>query len=608
MTGEKKSLGDLKDAADKHLREILKNPYFLTLTAILAFSAYIRFSNAFFQGMWVDESIHGRLAKELPKHLLEYSLPQKGGAMVKRPPVYNYLITFSNMIFGGWIGTDTAIRLVSPLVGTVGVASTYFLGREIKGREVGLAAAALVSVSATYWFLSTRILMGATLTALFTTTLLVFYYGLEDRKYSKYAVWAWGPLLALTALSKQPGYVLAPIILVYFLYKKREEISDYLMTDKDLKDSELYGLLTGKNYWIAVGLFMIFMLPWMIRNIRVCGFPFCSFKMAFQTALTDGGRQIDVQGPLYFLLALPGLVTIPVFASLAGKALKSGVESFKADQDLVVKKAALMLLLVGGAFFTRRELVPLFLISSIAMFARNDGEKLLWLASGFGIGLMSLNSTKVPRYIVFVLPALLTLASIGFWGLASWITSNLPDRDVLDRADARMVLAAILLPVLFLSYVQGVGMVSNQSFGALEPAGEWIEKNTRLDEKIVATSPQVRFYAHPRMPVASANRIPDNETAFREMLDTENVSFVMVDVYERTQPKWMNLGLPPYRLDSGTIRDLRSGRLSGRQVVNQYGQVPEYLTAFQSFGETRMPLTNRTQPEAIIYVVNRAKI
>lgn len=605
---EKKNLGDIREVAEKHLRKSFTNPYFLTLVGILMFSAYIRFSHAFFQGMWVDESIHGRLAKELPKHLLEYALPDKAGAMVKRPPVYNYLITFSNMLFGGWIGTDAAIRLVSPLMGTIGVASTYLLGREIKGKEVGLAAAALVSVNGIFWFLSERILMGVTLTTLFTTTLLVFYYGLEGRKYSKYAIWAWGPLLALTALSKQPGYVLAPIILVYFLYKKRGSISDYLMTDKELKDSELWDILTERNYYIAVGLFLVFMIPWMIRNMGVCGFPFCSFKMAFQTAIGGSGRAIDVQGPLFFLFSLPGILSLPLFAVLAGKALKSGLDSFQADQDLMVKKVVLIILLVGGSFMFRKELVPLFLVSSIALLARSDGEKLLWIASGFGIGLMSLNSTKVARYIVFVVPSLVTLASIGFWELSNWMKANLPDMEIFEPLDAWMILVVLLAPVLFTSFVQGQSMVTGHSFQALEPAGEWLGENAGPEQGVVATSPQMRYYTYPKTPVRSANRIPHKETGFRNMLGEENVSFVMVDIYERTQPDWMNLGLPPYRLTPQKIRQIRSGQVSGRQVLQQYGRAPEYLTPFQSFGKTSMPLTNQTQPEVMIYVVNQAKL
>ncbi|MFB6242332.1 MAG: ArnT family glycosyltransferase [Candidatus Nanosalina sp.] len=605
---EKKDLEDIGKQVKEYAGAAARNPYLLVLLAVIGFSAFIRFKYAFFQGMWVDESVHGRLAKELPKHLLEYSLPEKGGALTKRPPVYSYLLAFSKMILGGILGTDTAIRLVSPLMGVLGVISTYFLGREIKNREVGLAAAALVSVNGIFWFLSERILMGATLTTLFTATLLVFYYGLEDRKYSKYAVWAWGPMIVLTFLTKQPGYVLGPVILIYFLYRKREALSDYFMTDKDLKDSELYTELMDRNYWIALGLFFLLLLPWMIRNMGVCEFPLCSFKRALAIAITGGGRTLDVQGPLYFLKALPGLLTLPVFAVLSGKVLRDGFRSLQADEDLTIKKVALMVLMVGGAYFFRLELVPLFLLSSIAMFARSDGEKLLWLAAGLGIGVMSINATKVARYIVFVMPALIAIAAAGLWNLSSWISNHLPKNGILEKVEPWTVIILLTLPLFLTSYSQNMAMVTGHGYTALEPAGEWLDRNTPEDSRIASTSPQIRYYAYPRMPVESANRLPDNETAFKKFLRQRNVEYVVVDVYERTQPDWMNLGIPPYRLSPGLIRDLRSGRISGREVVNRFQPVPEYLKPLKSFGQNSMPLTGRKQPKVIVYGVNNTAL
>lgn len=604
---EKKSLEDVKNLLKVKAGKALNNRYLLVLIGIVAFSLAIRLEYAFFQGMWVDESIHGRLAQELPKHLLEYSLPDKGGAMTKRPPVYNYLLAFSNMLLGGIVGTDTAVRIVSPVMGAVGVLSTYVLGREVKNREVGLAAAALVSVNAVFWFISERVLMGATLTALFTTTILAFHYGLEDKKYSKYAVWAWGPLIALTALTKQPGYTLGPIIVLYFLYRKREDLKDYFLTDKDLKDSGLYDLLTERNYYIALGLFALTMLPWMVRNMAVCGFPLCSFQTALNIVSSTTGN-LDVQGPLYFIFSMPSLISVPATALVLLNASKGVFQSFDRDGDLTVKKSVVAVLLVGGAYMMRMELVPLALLTSVAMFVRTDGEKLLWLSAGLGIGIMSVNATKVPRYVVFAVPALLTIAAVSLWDLSSWMKKLLPEDGAAAKVTVPVILLILTAPILALTFTDGLNRVSRTGFGALEPAGEWIEGNTDEDARIYATSPQVRYWAYPRYPVASAGRAPDNETGFRQFLRDENISYVMVDVYERTQPQWMNLGIPPYRVYPGLVRDIRSGRISPQEATEMFAPVPDYLTPLQRFGETSIPLTQQTQPEVIIYGVNRTAL
>lgn len=593
----------IEEAGEK-LEQKLGNKYALVLLGIIGFSAAIRFKYAFFEGMWVDESIHGRIAKEVPKHLLEYSLPDKGGAMTKRPPVYNYLLVLSNMVFGDIIGTDTAVRIVSPIMGTLGVLSTYLLGREVKNRDVGLAAAALTSVNGTYWFLSERILMGATLTTLFTTTLLAFYYGLEDKKYSKYAIWAWGPLIALTALSKQPGYTLGPIIVFYFLYKKRREIKDYFMSDKDFIQSDLYGLFTDKNYYIALGLFMAVMLPWMVRNMGVCQFPLCSFKQALSIATSSGN--IDVQGPLYFLFTLPGLLSLPLFGFVLLNVANSVLGTFRSSPDQTVKKLVFTALITLGTFILRTELFPLALITSIALFVRSDGEKLLWLAAGLGIGIMSVNATKVPRYIVYVLPALIIISTISIFRASSFISDMKPDTGLSKYVQVWVIMLVIVSPIFGLNYISGQAQVSNHGFQALEPAGQWVQENTEDDVRIYSTSPQVRYWAHPTMPVASAGRVPSNETGFKNFLRDENITIVMIDVYERTQPEWMNTGLPPYRLSPNVIREIRSGRSTAEEVFNGFEDTPDYLSPVQRFGETRLPLTRQSQPQVIIYEVNRS--
>jgi len=530
-----------------------------------------------------------------------------GGPMTKRPPVYNYLITLSNITFGELLSTDTAIRIVSPLMGTLSVVSTYFLGREVLNKRTGLLAASLVAVNGLMWFLSKRILIGTTLTFFFTTTLFAFYYGLQDKKYSKYAIWAWGPLIVLTALSKQPGYILGPVILTFFLYIRRNEIKDYFMTDKDLKDSEMWDELTNRNYYIALGLFGLFMLPWIVRNMGVCGFPLCSFQTALEIVKQTEGI-IDVRGTFFFLTGLPGILTLPIAAVTVAKIIKNFFDSFTSDADLFIKKTVLTLLLVAATYLFYRELTPLMIVGSLAMYAVRDGEKLLWIATAFGLGIMSINDTKVPRYIVFVVPALLTITAIGIEEFSSIISSFLNSKISKAEIKVEYIVVLVILPLLFVSYANGQSMVSSNSFQSLEPAGEWLAENTNDEDNFIATSPQYRYYVYPRLPVETGSGLEKNETDFRERIESQNISFVIVDVYERTQPDWMNTGLPPYRISPSLAREIRSGQISGQEAFNQFKQQPDYLLPVQSFGETRMPLTEQNQPEVIIYQVNRSAL
>jgi hypothetical protein len=110
------------------------------------------------------------------------------------------------------------------------------------------------------------------------------------------------------------------------------------------------------------------------------------------------------------------------------------------------------------------------------------------------------------------------------------------------------------------------------------------------------------------MPVASAGRVPANETGFKNFLRDENISIVMIDVYERTQPEWMNTGLPPYRMTRSLASRIRSGQLSAEEAFQEFKEAPGYLVPVQRLGQTRLPLTRQTQPQVVIYQVNRSAL
>ena len=101
----------------------------------------------------------------------------------------------------------------------------------------------------------------------------------------------------------------------------------------------------------------------------------------------------------------------------------------------------------------------------------------------------------------------------------------------------------------------------------------------------------------------------DNMSDFPSWLIDKNISYVQVDVYERTQPEWMMEKIPPYRLTRTTTRDLRARRINASEAFSRFEDAPKYLEPVQSFGRTRTPLTrDRPQPQAIVYRVNRSAL
>ncbi|MFB6213195.1 MAG: ArnT family glycosyltransferase [Candidatus Nanohaloarchaea archaeon] len=573
----------------------LKNPHYLLLLGILAMATFLRFRYAFFDGLWVDEGRYGRIAKELSTHILDYSVVWRG-QITSYPPVYPYLLAVSTYIFGK---TDLAVRVVSPLMGVAGVGLTYLLGREMKTREIGLIAAAVVAVNPIFWFLSERILIGATFATLYTAAMLALYYGLEDREYSRYALWALGPLVSLNIMTKQPAYTLGVVIPLYFLYVHREELESFVVRGTSFRESGLYDVFTDRDYYTAAGLGLLTLLPWMLRNTAVCSFPLCGLPRALDfAATTNQAAWASTQGPFYYILSMPGIMTALGTALVGLRVIQYIVDYADRDADTMVKAASTIIGLLATSYFLKPDLVPMVLLTSIAIFARSDAEKLLWLWAGIGIGFMSLGRVQVPRYIVFVIPALATVAAISLYSVSDWLAYQLDSSGV----TAARLAVVLMVPVLFLSFAQGMQNISRGGYTYLEPAGEWLDSNLPEEANVGATSdPQMRYYIYPRM----AYTLPKNQSKFKSFLREKNITHVEVDVYERAQAKWAQTGLPPYRLPVSTVQDLRAGRISPQQVGQSYGKPPGYLERVKSFGRTRVPLTqDQQQPMVIIYRVN----
>ncbi|MFB6190500.1 MAG: ArnT family glycosyltransferase [Candidatus Nanohaloarchaea archaeon] len=577
--------------------EKLKDPRYLALLVVLAGSTYLRFRYAFFDGLWVDEGRYARIGAEISSHLIDYSVAKTWhGHITKFPPLYPYLIAFSTYIFGK---TDFAVRIVSPLMGVLGVGLTYVLGEKMENRDIGLIAAALVAVNPIFWFLSERILVGATFATVYTAAIIALYYGLEDREYSRYALWSLGPLVALNIMTKQPAYTLGLVIPVYFIYRKRDAFREFIVEGVDFRDSKLYDVLTDRDYYVTAGLGFITLLPWMLRNYAVCSFPLCGLSRAAKFAnVSSPPAWASTGGPFYYITNAPAIITAGVGLLVLVRIGQYLLEFSERDADMAIKYSAVTLGALGASYFLAPGLVPMVLLTSVALFATSDTEKLLWLWTGIGVGFMSIPGIKVPRYVVFVLPAVLTVASISLYRVSDWLAYQLQSEQVTPVRVATL----ILLPLLFMSYAQGMGNIAKGGYAQLEPAGEWLDRNAPADTNIASTSdPQMRYYVYPRM----AYTLPNNESKFQEFLVEKNISYVEVDVYERAQAKWVQTGIPPYRLPVSLVNDIRSGKVSPQKVVESYGRAPDYLEPVKSFGKTRVPLLkNRQQPMVMIYRVN----
>ena len=103
--------------------------------AVLALGATLRLYDLGAESYWLDEVIMLRAAEGDVGSILAGP----------RPPVYVLLTHFWVQTFGA---SEASTRLLPALFGCLSLLLTYVLGRELFGRQVGLIAALLMSLSA----------------------------------------------------------------------------------------------------------------------------------------------------------------------------------------------------------------------------------------------------------------------------------------------------------------------------------------------------------------------------------------------------------------------------------------------------------------------------
>jgi hypothetical protein len=108
------------------------------LLAVLAASLALRAHRLDGQSLWYDEGNSARIAERSVQLIIE------GAAGDIHPPLYYLLLHAWRAVFGE---TEFALRLLSAVCGSLLVAFTGLLGRELFGRRAGLIAAALAAVA-----------------------------------------------------------------------------------------------------------------------------------------------------------------------------------------------------------------------------------------------------------------------------------------------------------------------------------------------------------------------------------------------------------------------------------------------------------------------------
>ncbi|HEY8476868.1 MAG TPA: glycosyltransferase family 39 protein [Chloroflexota bacterium] len=181
----------------------------LLLLGVLVVAAFLRLSrlDEVPPGLHFDEAAYGVLALDV----LRGDRPIFFSAYASREPLFVYLVALSISLVGQ---TPLAIRLVAALAGVLAVATTYWAGRLLLGRAVGLLGAGAMAVS--FWpVLTTRLGYRANLVPLFVALVVALLWRAGQR--NRFLDWAVaGGVLGLSLYTYLSARAI-PILVAVFL-------------------------------------------------------------------------------------------------------------------------------------------------------------------------------------------------------------------------------------------------------------------------------------------------------------------------------------------------------------------------------------------------------
>jgi len=212
-----------------------------------------------------DEGFHTRIAQWIGQER-EYPvwLPFIGTKLVRsgfyRPPLWNILEGSFYLLFGF---NDIIVKVLTPFIASILIGLVIFLlVKEIYSKEVGFIAAIIIVTIPSIVTYSVLFYTDILFTFYFCLFIFTFILSIktENKKYWAVA----GVFSALTLLTKSPGVIVVPFLVVlFFLYQVHKE-----GFSKKLK-----------NYLVLILFLILISGSYFIRNFVYYGTPHCNFPL-----------------------------------------------------------------------------------------------------------------------------------------------------------------------------------------------------------------------------------------------------------------------------------------------------------------------------------------
>ncbi len=284
-------LQSFHDLSAANITEALSHSrYVQLLLSLTIIGALLRFYNLGYNSLWLDEASTYTFATMSIPGIWEATT---GGEF--NPPLFYW--TEHVMLFFG--NSEAILRFIPALLGVLTIPLVYVIGREFYDRNVGIIAAAAITVSPFLIFYSQEA-RAYTMMMFFVALAMVFF--LLAMKSDDLKDWVlFGVFSALAFWSHFYGFVLIASLVLYALYAKAGRIQ------KDIRN-----LLPVA---VAVGVFSLICLPLIIVTIqlyfiRTAGAP--TYGIQGFGLISETFRQMsgfsDIAMMVFFILFVVGII------------------------------------------------------------------------------------------------------------------------------------------------------------------------------------------------------------------------------------------------------------------------------------------------------------
>ncbi len=419
------------------------------------------------QTLWWDEAEYGATAKSFFTSL-DYPLNNQRPMMF--PAVLGLLQILSL--------PETLIKFLLTVIPSVGlVFAIYLLGNKLYGKKVAMIASLFAATSWTFVFWSAR-LQPDFISMLFQVLAIYFMWNYWENPSKKSIIYS--AIFASLGFNFKVSGLLVPMIFLVFIFFRED-----------------FRFLKKKDYWIFLGVFLLFLVPQFIYSQIAFGSttaflfssgyasvvlenkPFAWYVIKFFYFLTEN---------VLFGLFLIGLIISARFLLYLDILFKNRKTTLNAQFLSII---SLIIILIFYVFYVR------------------DTED---------------------RWVFLWLPFIFYLAADACVFIFDKIK-------VYSRPIAVFVLALLLLTISYsqISHANQLIKLKQETYNPVKDASVWIRDNSQTDDLVFTISlPQTAYYSERR--VATYSNITSAEN-FSEYIKKLHPQFILLSLYER-HPTW----------------------------------------------------------------------